>query len=81
MAALIVSHPQVCLRNDRASVFAAEALDGRAALASEFEFGQATLASGESVQGATRFASGAGRHGAPAAPIDMSENGESHGAG
>ena len=34
-----------------------------AALANEFELGCATIASGETADGAARFAHGAGRHG------------------
>lgn len=37
-----------------------------AALAREYELGRATNDSGESQTGASRFAAGAGRHGAPA---------------
>jgi enoyl-CoA hydratase len=35
-----------------------------AALAREFALGMETVASGETLEGATRFAKGAGRHGA-----------------
>jgi hypothetical protein len=35
-------------------------------LANEFARGAATIASGETLEGASRFAAGAGRHGAPA---------------
>jgi enoyl-CoA hydratase len=59
----IAAHPQECLRNDRASLLGQHGLPEREALALEFGFGTASLASGESVVGATRFASGAGRHG------------------
>jgi len=38
----------------------ADALDG------EFALGRATIESGETLDGAIRFAAGAGRHGAPA---------------
>jgi enoyl-CoA hydratase len=63
LARTIADHPQACLRNDRASLLAQHDLALRDALASEFAFGSATLASGESVRGASRFAAGAGRHG------------------
>jgi enoyl-CoA hydratase len=63
LAAEIARFPQVCLRNDRASVFEQDGLTLEAALANEFRHGRVTLASGEAVSGATRFARGAGRGG------------------
>jgi enoyl-CoA hydratase len=62
LAARLAAFPQACLRSDRASVLDAEGLDESGALASEFTHGQKPLAS-ESLGGAARFASGAGRHG------------------
>ena len=67
LARTIAGHPPECLRNDRASLVAQHGLGLRDALASEFAFGSATLASGEAVHGASRFAAGAGRHGGTAA--------------
>jgi enoyl-CoA hydratase len=58
--------PQHCLRSDRRSSYEQWALTLDDALANEFELGAATIASGETLEGAARFASGAGRHGAPA---------------
>jgi enoyl-CoA hydratase len=58
--------PQVCLRSDRRSSYEQWALSLDDALQNEFERGAATIASGETLEGATRFATGAGRHGAPA---------------
>ena len=58
--------PQLCLRSDRRSSYEQWALPLDAALRNEFELGVATVASGETLDGASRFASGAGRHGAPA---------------
>jgi enoyl-CoA hydratase len=58
--------PQVCLRSDRRSSYEQWALSLDDALQNEFERGAATIASGETLEGASRFASGAGRHGAPA---------------
>ncbi|WP_280154852.1 crotonase/enoyl-CoA hydratase family protein [Piscinibacter sp. XHJ-5] len=55
--------PQVCLRNDRLSLLEQWGLPQDEAMQREFERGMRTLASGESVEGATRFARGAGRHG------------------
>jgi enoyl-CoA hydratase len=63
LAAEIARFPQACLRNDRASVFEQDGMTLEAALANEFRHGRATLASGESVSGAARFAQGAGRGG------------------
>jgi enoyl-CoA hydratase len=63
LAAEIARFPQVCLRNDRASVLEQDGLTLEGALANEFRRGRATLASGESVSGAERFAQGAGRGG------------------
>jgi enoyl-CoA hydratase len=63
LARQIAAHPQECLRNDRASVLRQHGLAEHAALALEFGLGQATLESGESNRGATRFAAGNGRHG------------------
>jgi enoyl-CoA hydratase len=58
--------PQLCLHSDRRSSYEQWALSLDDALANEFERGAATIASGETLEGAARFASGAGRHGAPA---------------
>ncbi len=58
--------PQRCLRSDRRSSYEQWALPVDAALRNEFDRGTATIASGETLNGAARFASGAGRHGAPA---------------
>jgi len=63
LAAQIAAFPQQCLRNDRASALGQHGLTQREALAQEFGFGLETLSSGETVEGATRFAQGAGRHG------------------
>jgi enoyl-CoA hydratase len=63
LALQIAAFPQQCLRNDRASVLGQAGLPQRDALAAEFALGMNTLASGETVAGATRFAQGAGRHG------------------
>jgi enoyl-CoA hydratase len=56
--------PQTCLRNDRLSAIAQWDLDWEAARANEFRFGMATIASGEAMAGATRFAGGQDRQGA-----------------
>ena len=59
--------PQFCLRHDRLSSYQQWALDLPDALLLEYEHGLEVLKSGEARDGATRFASGAGRHGAPEA--------------
>jgi len=63
LAATIAAFPQQCLRSDRRSAFEQWSLPEGAALTREFELGFSTIASGETVAGAARFAGGAGRHG------------------
>ncbi len=63
LARQIAAFPQTCMRNDRASVRAQTGLPFAVAMASEFALGVQSLESGESVEGARRFADGAGRHG------------------
>ena len=64
LAAELAGLPQQCLRADRLSVLhqwgrpEAEAMD--------FEFGSMSRVAAESLEGASRFAAGAGRHGAKA---------------
>jgi enoyl-CoA hydratase/carnithine racemase len=65
LAAELAALPQAALRGDRRSVIEQWGLDDQTAIANELRHGTATLASGESTAGATRFASGAGRHGTP----------------
>ncbi|MGI9613651.1 MAG: crotonase/enoyl-CoA hydratase family protein [Acidimicrobiales bacterium] len=60
--------PQRCLRSDRQSAVDQWSLDLGDALANETDVGLATIRSGETRDGATRFASGEGRHG-EAAPL------------
>jgi enoyl-CoA hydratase len=55
--------PQTCMRSDRKSSVDQWSLPMSEAMAQEFTLGAATIASGETVEGAMRFASGAGRHG------------------
>ncbi|MEU6140804.1 crotonase/enoyl-CoA hydratase family protein [Streptomyces sp. NPDC047081] len=61
LAAGIARFPQACLRGDRASVLEQDGLDESAAMRGELRYGMGVLA--ESLEGAARFASGAGRHG------------------
>jgi enoyl-CoA hydratase len=55
--------PQNCLRSDRLSAYEQWGMSLEAALRNEYERGVAVIASHESLAGATRFASGKGRHG------------------
>ncbi len=63
LASTIAALPQVCLRNDRRSAYDQWALELPDALSHETELGLATIASGETRDGAARFAHGVGRHG------------------
>jgi enoyl-CoA hydratase len=65
LASQIAALPQICLRSDRRSSYDQFGLSLGAALSRETAFGLATIASGETADGARRFASGAGRHGQP----------------
>jgi enoyl-CoA hydratase len=64
LAREIAAFPQGCLRADRSSSYGQWGLDESAAVAAEFTGGLAVIRSGESLDGAARFASGDGRHGA-----------------
>jgi len=64
LARQIAAFPQACMRGDRRSALEQWSLDWDAATANEARLGSAVLASGETLAGATRFASGEGRHGA-----------------
>ncbi|MEO8925322.1 MAG: crotonase/enoyl-CoA hydratase family protein [Caldimonas sp.] len=63
LARQIASFPMQCMRNDRLSARRQHGLPMAEALAQEFAFGRATLASGEAEGGARRFVQGSGRHG------------------
>jgi enoyl-CoA hydratase len=63
LAAELARLPQTCLKSDRRSVYEQYDHDFASAMANECELGWATLASGESRDGAARFASGKGRGG------------------
>ncbi|MFT3923350.1 MAG: crotonase/enoyl-CoA hydratase family protein [Myxococcales bacterium] len=63
LALEVANFPQACMRGDRRSAYAQWALSEEAALAEEFALGMRTLASGETMLGAGRFANGDGRHG------------------
>ncbi|MFJ3305041.1 crotonase/enoyl-CoA hydratase family protein [Streptomyces sp. NPDC086549] len=61
LAASVARFPQACLRGDRASVLDQDGLDETAAMRGELRYGKGVLAEG--LEGAARFAGGAGRHG------------------
>lgn len=63
LAMELARFPQACLRSDRRSVYEQWDLTMAEALAREFRLGIESVASGEAVTGAARFASGKGRHG------------------
>ena len=63
LAAEIAAFPQRCVRSDRRSAIDQWALDLPGALARETQVGLDTIASGETLEGAQRFAAGEGRHG------------------
>lgn len=68
LARQIAAFPQRCMRADRASALAQWPLPLAQALQHEGAGGHAALQA-EGVAGAARFASGQGRHGAPATPV------------
>ncbi len=68
LASELAALPQTCMRNDRRSVLWQWGLTEPDALVLEARFGVDTISSGESLQGAARFASGAGRHGTTVDP-------------
>ncbi len=68
LATQLTALPQVCLREDRASSYAQWGMGIDDAIQVELEHGLRVLRSGESFAGASRFAAGAGRHGAASPP-------------
>ena len=68
LAQELAALPQLCMREDRMSSYEQWNLSLPEALHAEYEHGMHVLRSGESLEGAARFAAGAGRHGAPASP-------------
>jgi enoyl-CoA hydratase len=57
--------PQTCMRSDRLSAYEQWSLPTADAVLNEFRRGMQVIESGETVEGAKRFAGGAGRHGRP----------------
>ena len=64
LAEQLAAFPQLCLRNDRLSSYRQWDLPYVEALREETRLGLQVIRSGETQEGARRFASGAGRHGA-----------------
>lgn len=65
LAAQIAELPQMCLQTDRLSLLEQEGRPHEEAMKGEFRHGMVALVSG-ALDGARRFAEGAGRHGTPA---------------
>ncbi|MFD0366109.1 crotonase/enoyl-CoA hydratase family protein [Nocardia sp. GCM10030253] len=65
VAAQLAALPQTCLRSDRMSMLEQDGLEEEAAIRNEFRHGMTALTDG-ALEGAQRFAAGAGRHGARA---------------
>lgn len=63
LATQISDFPQLCMRSDRESSYTQWDLDMSDAMTNETRLGLDVLRSGEAVEGAGRFAAGAGRHG------------------
>jgi enoyl-CoA hydratase len=63
LAQQIAAFPQLCLRHDRQSALEQWGVSEEDAAVREAVLGRATIASGESLDGALRFASGSGRGG------------------
>lgn len=63
LAEQLTRFPQRCLRSDRRSAYEQWGLPFDEAMRNEFRLGMATIESGETRAGASRFAAGKGRHG------------------
>jgi enoyl-CoA hydratase len=63
LASQISRFPWRCVLSDRRSAYEQLSLPFEAAMRNEFRLGLTTILSGETVEGATRFSKGAGRHG------------------
>lgn len=64
LARQVAAFPQGCMRSDRRSAYDQWDLELDHALRRETELGLAVIRSGETLEGASRFAAGEGRHGA-----------------
>ena len=63
LAEQIAGFPERCMRSDRLSVYEQTGMPLDEAISNEFDRGLQVIQSGETREGATRFAAGAGRHG------------------
>lgn len=63
LARQLCAFPQLCMRSDRLSSYEQWNLPLEEALKHETELGRRVIESGETLEGASRFASGKGRHG------------------
>jgi enoyl-CoA hydratase len=63
LAQELARFPQRCMRGDRRSLLEQWGLSHESAMRNELRIGMDTLRSGEALEGASRFAAGAGRHG------------------
>lgn len=63
LARHLARFPQICMRNDRRSAHEQFRMGLEEALANEARLGMETVRSGETLEGALRFAAGEGRHG------------------
>ncbi|MFH1480467.1 MAG: crotonase/enoyl-CoA hydratase family protein [Pseudomonadota bacterium] len=63
LAEQLARFPWRCLLSDRRSAYEALDLPFEAAMRNEYRLGLKTIESGETLEGATRFSKGAGRHG------------------
>jgi len=63
LALQIAGFPQRCMKSDRRSASEQFDLPFEEALRNEFRLGLATIESGETLEGAGRFAGGTNRHG------------------
>ena len=63
LAEEICRFPQTCMRNDRLSMLQQWGMSNAEAIRNETQIGFATMDSGETLDGASRFYGGEGRHG------------------
>ena len=63
LAEQIAGFPERCMRSDRLSAYEQTGMSLEEAISNEFDRGLQVIQSGETREGATRFAGGAGRHG------------------
>jgi len=63
LARQIAGFPQTCMLGDRLSAYQQFDMQMEQAMRNEFRIGLATIQSGETLEGASRFSGGAGRHG------------------